>query len=298
MNLTCINNFSNVAKRTLVNYCQLKDKGRLLLFNNVKIHVINRCKGTKPILYEIQRNKKRSISLYGYILLGIPLASFCLGTWQVQRLQWKLQLIKDLESQLNMEPVSLLENIDHLQDMEYNLVKVKGKFLYENELLLGPRSKTIHGSRGNSTNLFSNRMTTGWNVITPFKVEDQNLVILVNRGWIPQKAKNWFASKTEDVVEIVGVVRKEEHRPPFGAGNNHNNKKLWTYRDINAMANVVGASPIYIDLWSKQDPTEGPVSCQTIVTLRNEHLSYLLTWYTLSVCTAIMWYRAFVRKLI
>lgn len=68
-------------------------------------------------------------------------------------------------------------------------------------------------------------------------------------------------------------------------------------RDINAMANMLGTSPIYIDLWNKVDPPEGPISCQTNVTLRNEHFTYMVTWYTLSACTALMWYQNFIKKL-
>jgi surfeit locus 1 family protein len=41
----------------------------------------------------------------------IPVLSFGLGTWQIQRLQWKINLIDELEEKLHMEPLSLPKQI-------------------------------------------------------------------------------------------------------------------------------------------------------------------------------------------
>lgn len=68
MNLPFIRNYSNLAHRILINHCQYKEKSRLLLCNNIKVHLI-RSKTTNPTLYEIKRNAKKPISLYGYFLL-------------------------------------------------------------------------------------------------------------------------------------------------------------------------------------------------------------------------------------
>jgi surfeit locus 1 family protein len=40
-------------------------------------------------------------------LLIIPVTTFCLGTWQVFRLQWKLNLIEDLEKKTTQSPVGI-----------------------------------------------------------------------------------------------------------------------------------------------------------------------------------------------
>lgn len=47
-------------------------------------------------------------------------------------------------------------------------------------------------------------------------------------------------------------------------------------RDVESMAAVTGASPVFVDLC--EGPPGGPLAGQTRITLRNEHLSYLLTW--------------------
>ncbi len=37
----------------------------------------------------------------------MPIVTFTLGTWQVERLKWKVNLIDELEQKLQREPMSL-----------------------------------------------------------------------------------------------------------------------------------------------------------------------------------------------
>lgn len=46
------------------------------------------------------------------LLAFMPIFTFSLGVWQIQRLQWKLQLIDELESKLKKEPLDLPKNIE------------------------------------------------------------------------------------------------------------------------------------------------------------------------------------------
>ena len=42
------------------------------------------------------------------ILVGcVPIVTFALGTWQVQRLKWKVALIDELEEKLEREAIPL-----------------------------------------------------------------------------------------------------------------------------------------------------------------------------------------------
>lgn len=68
-------------------------------------------------------------------------------------------------------------------------------------------------------------------------------------------------------------------------------------RDLDAMAKMADTEPVYIELLSGYGTSHGPIGSQTKVTLRNEHLSYIITWYTLSAITSYMWFRQFVQKL-
>jgi len=46
------------------------------------------------------------------LLAFMPVFTFTLGVWQIKRLQWKLELIDELESKLKKEPLSLPKNIE------------------------------------------------------------------------------------------------------------------------------------------------------------------------------------------
>lgn len=46
------------------------------------------------------------------VLVGVmPVFAFGLGTWQFQRLKWKINLIDELEEKLQLLPLSLPHNI-------------------------------------------------------------------------------------------------------------------------------------------------------------------------------------------
>ncbi|XP_066596086.1 surfeit locus protein 1 [Prorops nasuta] len=276
--------------------------------NNVLHSSINKTLTENKTTYNynfLQRNlleeeNKESPEFLGYSLLIIPAITFVLGTWQIYRLKWKLNLIDDMKRRTSQDPVDLPENLNELNTKEYHKVKVRGKFLYEKEFTIGPKSLIKDGGANvESIGLISvGKINTGFNVITPFKLEDRDVTILVNRGWIPRECKNKIRqlTKEDDVREIVGVVRLNETRPPFIKQNSAKDG-VWLYRDLNAMAELAGTAPIYIDLISTTDPPNGPISGQTKISVRNDHLSYILTWYSLTIATSYLWHKQFIRRM-
>lgn len=63
------------------------------------------------------------------------------------------------------------------------------------------------------------------------------------------------------------------------------------------MCALTGASPIMLDATYESSVPSGPIGGQTRVTLRNEHLSYLLTWFSLSAITSYLWYRQILKRI-
>ena len=55
-------------------------------------------------------------------------------------------------------------------------------------------------------------------------------------------------------------------------------KNRWHYLDIESMASVLGTLPIIVDADTASSVKGGPIGGQTRVTLRNEHLQYIITW--------------------
>lgn len=57
------------------------------------------------------------------------------------------------------------------------------------------------------------------------------------------------------------------------------------------MSSITGAEPIYLDAIANSTIQGGPIGGQTTVTLRNEHLSYVVTWFSLAGLSSWFWYK-------
>ncbi|KAK0088326.1 hypothetical protein PV325_012324 [Microctonus aethiopoides] len=247
------------------------------------------------------QNLNEPVGASGYVLLGIPILTFVLGTWQVERRKWKLGLIDNLKEKVTLPPKPIPDDLNELEQMEYCPVKVRGEYLYDREFTIGPKSliKNGAGASEQGGGLVSTRGNTGYYLITPFKLENRDVTILINRGWIPSKLNKLPKEKLNHVpgiVEITGIVRLNEQRQNFMPRNDPSSG-VWTYRDVDAMSHMAGTAPIFLDLVASSEAQNGPIAGQTRITLRNEHLSYIFTWYSLSIITAWMWHRLFIRKL-
>ncbi|KAL8174627.1 UNVERIFIED_CONTAM: Surfeit locus protein 1 [Gekko kuhli] len=231
-------------------------------------------------------------------LLAIPVVTFCLGTWQVQRRKWKLKLIADLEARVAAEPVPLPFDLLELKELEYKPVRVRGYFDHTKELYILPRSLVDVKKEAKAAGQLMSNPESGANVVTPFYCTDLGIKILVNRGFVPRKKmkpETRLQGQIQEEVELTGVVRLSETRKPFVPENNVEQNR-WHYRDLEAMARVTGAEPIFIDADYKSTVPGGPIGGQTRVTLRNEHMQYIITWYGLCAATSYMWYKKFIQK--
>lgn len=247
--------------------------------------------------YDRDSEEEQKINGIGYFLLSIPVITFMLGTWQVNRRKWKLNLMEDLNKRMNSLAQSLPDDLSELEKLEYCPIKVKGEFLYDREFKVGPRSLIVGGAGVSEKGggVFTGGGSTGHCIVTPFKLEDRDTTILVNRGWVRKgNVTEAKLAHVPGVKEITGVVRLNEKRSPFLPKNTPG---TWTYRDLNSMAKLAGTEPVYLDLIASDGAPGGPIAGQTRVTLRNEHLSYVVTWYSLSAITAWIWHRQFIRKL-
>lgn len=309
MNFAVSRIISRLLNRSTISQFAEREKTRSPCWN--VLNIPKRCKTriSRPGLFDTQKKhdnyhepNSKSLGVFEIFMLAVPVSTFLLGTWQVNRLKWKLNLIQELASRTSKDPVDLPEDLEELKSMEYVPVKVKGKFIYEKEFIIGPRSLLINGTPASElgyNKVKGNDIRRGFCVVTPLKLSDRDLTILVNRGWVPErlkKPKSRHEGQTTDEVEIVGVVRLHENRPPF-VPKNTVNKGIWYYRDLNAMAEMCDTAPVYIEKVHTKDINTFPMGGQTKVNVRNEHLTYIITWYSLSLCTAYMWHRYYIKKI-
>ncbi|UYV67151.1 SURF1 [Cordylochernes scorpioides] len=194
-------------------------------------------------------NKARPPNALEYSLLIFPGTFLALGTWQIQRLKWKEDLIAKLKERTAMAPIELPEDLRKLEDMEYYPVVVRGHYDHSREVFIKPR--TLHLE--NAGRLESGIMSSpkhGAHVITPFMVSGRNEEILINRGWVPTSHLNPKTRESGQVtgeVSVVGLVRKSDKRPPLGKKQLELDNKSYLYRDIDAIAFSLGTAPVMLD---------------------------------------------------
>ncbi|ORY06085.1 SURF1-domain-containing protein [Basidiobolus meristosporus CBS 931.73] len=232
-------------------------------------------------------SSKKSNPLKTGFMIMLPITCFFLGTWQVQRLRWKVDLIEEMESRLSKDPVPLPKKMreETYNRLEYCQVLVYGHYLHDQEMLVGPRT------RGDGV--------PGYFIVTPF-VRENGQKILVKRGWVSKDMKelrNRPESKVEGDIAIRGWVRKSE-RPNTFTPDNHPERGEWYVADVEKMSEISGAEPILVELLDDSPVHQQaslidkgiPVGRQPTIDLRNNHMQYIITWYSLGVATTIMLY--------
>jgi surfeit locus 1 family protein len=166
----------------------------------------------------------------------IPITAFALGTWQVQRLDWKSKLIAKLEDRLVREPLPLPPHVDlsAIKDFDYRRVYVTGRFRHDQEMLIGPRTRD-----GND----------GYLVVTPLEREGNATNILVNRGWISKKFKRQrdrADSLPRHEITVEGLLREPWKKNFFTPENNPKSKEFY-FPDVVQMAKLTGSQPVWVE---------------------------------------------------
>ena len=66
-------------------------------------------------------------------LFTVPalIALIALGSWQIQRLYWKAELIDKLQERSDKAPVALPTGLENVEAFEFRRVVVTGEFLHE-----------------------------------------------------------------------------------------------------------------------------------------------------------------------
>jgi surfeit locus 1 family protein len=130
------------------------------------------------------------------IVLAFVVLMTNLGFWQLNRAQEKEELLVLLSD----EKITFVNQPEQIKELpQYSNVKFNGQFLNSPQLLLD--------------NQIDNQQI-GYHVFTPFLIDNMNLYIMVNRGWI---AKERFDMK--DISVDTGVIElhgKLNHSPQVG----------------------------------------------------------------------------------
>ncbi|WP_242499830.1 SURF1 family protein [Methylibium sp. Pch-M] len=226
------------------------------------------------------------------VLAAAALAAFvvftALGSWQLQRRTWKLDLIERVEQRVHAAPVAAPERARWPELTAatdgYRHVRLVGRYLHAQATRV--QAATVLGA--------------GHWLLTPLRQADGS-VVLVNRGFVPP---GWRApagaagdaGDAGDEIVVTGLLRLSE---PGGGFLRRNDAAAdrWTSRDVVGIARARGlgqVAPYFVDADAGAAPVpdgEGPVGGLTVIRFANNHLVYALTWFALAfmVAGAALW---------
>ena len=213
-------------------------------------------------------------------------ALISLGSWQMKRKAWKENLIAAIAERTKAEPSDLMQTYtathppsDDAIGLEYLRVKVRGHFLHDKERYFYAPDP---------------QLGPGVNVYTPLEITGGQIIVFVNRGYVPDSRKDPAARQPSQIagdVEVVGLLRQQSQPGRFVPENDAKNN-MWYWRDVKGLAasafpdSKATVLPLIIDQEASTMPGDGPKGGTTIVTLTNRHLEYAITWYGLALTLA------------
>lgn len=231
------------------------------------------------------RGASRSQLLPAAVTALITLLCLSLGIWQLERLEWKTNLIAERRAAMQAAPVPLPKTLDEARGLEFRPVIAEGVFINDKEIFLGAAAPG-----GGSP---------GFQIVTPLRLADGRIVF-VNRGFVPSALKNpekRVAGQLAGPVRVTGLLRLPHGRPGWLVPDNRPDLNYWFWVDPPAMEKATGLSdviPLYIDADATPNPGGWPKGGVTLIDLPNDHLQYAITWFALAaaaVAVYVVWRR-------
>ena len=189
-----------------------------------------------------------------------------LGTWQIIRLNWKNNLILEIENSLKNPPVELA------QSNKENFLKIKtsGTIDFDKQIYLYNLNESG---------------TPGFEVINPITIGDENF--LINRGWIPFEKKGTQEINVFDQKNIIGTLRLQGRKNIFKPDNDLD-ENYWFSLNREDILKFTGKNfskyIIYLD-GNYQLPRPKKITAN----ISNNHQKYAITWFSLALSILLLY---------
>ena len=212
-------------------------------------------------LYSLKHKFLFSVFTIFFILVFVAL-----GSWQIVRLNWKNNLILEIENSLKNPPVELTNsNVEN-----YLKIKTSGSIDLEKQIYLYNLNDTG---------------TPGFEVINPILINDTNY--LINRGWIPFEKKNSQEINVFDENDIIGTLKLQGRKNIFKPDNDLE-ENYWFSLNREDILKFTGKEfskyIIYLD-GNYQVPKPKKITAN----ISNNHQKYALTWFSLAISILLLY---------
>ena len=208
-------------------------------------------------------------NLFSIFSIFIIFILFSLGGWQLVRLQWKKDLIKDINLSISQPAKSLItENIKN-----YQKVKSQGILFKNNYFVYRLNEKGKYG----------------FNLVSILQLNTTDAVI-IQRGWVGKIEKSMMTNNQE-VYSFEGVLYPLKSKGMFTPDNNPKENFLY-YLDRDKLEyNLKTSIYPYVIIQTGKDQNFPVLQNNLNINISNNHLQYAITWFVLGFCIIIaFWY--------
>ena len=195
-----------------------------------------------------------------------------LGTWQIIRLNWKLDLITQINNSLANEPVSLTQ----AEKKNFLKIKTSGKIDFNKQIYL--------------YNL-NQEGKPGFEVLNPILINEENY--LINRGWIPFEKKDTSEINKINQEEITGILKIQNKANYFKPANDIEGN-YWFTLNRDDIFEYTGKSFSQYIIYLSGD-YKIPLPIKISADISNNHKKYAITWFSLAISILLL-YLYFRRK--
>ena len=204
--------------------------------------------------------------LFSVFTIFFILVFITLGSWQIIRLNWKNNLILEIENSLENPPVELTQS----KKENYLKIKTSGKIDFDKQIYL--------------YNLDENG-TPGFEVINPISIDNENF--LMNRGWIPFEKKDSQDLNLFDENNITGTLKLQGAKNIFKPENDIE-ENYWFSLNREDILKFTGKEfskyIIYLD-GNFQFPKPKKITAN----ISNNHKKYAITWFSLAISILLLY---------
>ncbi len=204
--------------------------------------------------------------LFSVFVYFIILTLLTLGFWQIYRLNWKLELIEQIENSLKNDPVEL----SNLEKKNYLRIKISGEIDFDKQIYL--------------YNLNDNGKP-GFEVINPIKIGDENY--LINRGWIPFEKKDLSEINLVDQNKIVGTLMLQTKPNKFKPENDIE-KNYWFTLNREDILKFTGRNFSDYVIYLNGD-YKMPKPRVITAKISNNHKKYAITWFSMAISILLIY---------
>ncbi len=204
--------------------------------------------------------------LFSVFVYFIILTLLSLGLWQIYRLNWKLELIEQIENSLNNDPAELTR----IEKKNYLRIKTSGEIDFDKQIYL--------------YNL-NDAGKPGFEVINPIKIGDENY--LMNRGWIPFDKKDLPEINLVDQNQIVGTLMLQT-KPSTFKPENDIEKNYWFTLNREDISKFTGRNFSEYVIYLNGD-YKIPKPRVITAKISNNHKKYAITWFSMAISILLIY---------